>query len=79
MSWKAQEAEQRFSELVRKAQEEGPQLITRQGAEVAVLLSAEAYRRLTGELDFKAFLRAAPEFADSDSDRSSAPARIVDP
>ena len=78
MSWQVQEAKQRFSELVRKAQEEGPQVVTRHGAEVAVLISAEAYRRLTGERDFKAFLRSAPEFGELEIDRSNETARVVD-
>ena len=44
--WQVQEAKQRFSELLRKAETEGPQIVTRHGIEVAVVLSAEEYRRL---------------------------------
>lgn len=45
MSWQVQEAKQRFSELVRKTLEEGPQVVTRHGEEVVVVLAAEDCRR----------------------------------
>jgi len=35
-----------LSELVRKAREEGPQMITVHGADAAVLVSAEQYAKL---------------------------------
>jgi len=71
MSWQVQEAKQKFSELVRRATEDGPQVITRHGEEVAVLLAASDYRALTdvGE-DFKALLRSAPDFELLELDRS---------
>lgn len=47
MSWQLQEAKQRFSELVRRVQEEGPQTITRHGEEVVVVVPAEEFRRMT--------------------------------
>ncbi len=78
MSWQLQEAKQKFSELVRRAQAEGPQVVTRHGAEVVVVVSAEEYRRLAGEQDFKAFLRSAPEFGELEIDRSHEKARVVD-
>lgn len=65
MDWQLQEAKSRFSELVRRTLEEGPQTVTRHGEEVAVLVPAGEYRRLTGETggkpDFKEFLMSAPE------------------
>lgn len=62
MSWQLQEAKQKFSELVRKAQDEGPQTVTRNGEEVVVIIPAEEYRRLTGDKpSFKEFLMSAPE------------------
>ena len=62
MSWQLQEAKQRFSELVRRALEEGPQTVTRRGEEVVVVVPAEEFRRLTGDKpDFKEFLMSAPE------------------
>lgn len=62
MSWQLQEAKQKFSELVRRAQEDGPQTVTRHGEEVVVVVPAEEYRRLSGKKqDFKEFLMSAPE------------------
>ncbi|HEU0088637.1 MAG TPA: type II toxin-antitoxin system Phd/YefM family antitoxin [Pseudonocardiaceae bacterium] len=48
MSWQVQEAKQRFSEVLRAVENDGPQTITRHGEEVAVILDIEEYRRLTG-------------------------------
>ena len=62
MSWQLQEAKQRFSELVRRTLEEGPQVVTRHGEEVVVVVPAEEFRRMGGEkMDFKEFLMSAPE------------------
>ena len=44
--WQLQEAKNRLSELVRKAREEGPQVITVRGKYVAVIVSAEHYDKL---------------------------------
>jgi prevent-host-death family protein len=38
--WQLQEAKQRFSEVVRSAEAEGPQFVTRHGDEVAVVLTS---------------------------------------
>jgi antitoxin Phd len=46
--WPLQDAKARFSELVRKAQDEGPQRVTVHGRESVVVLSVEDYVRLTG-------------------------------
>jgi prevent-host-death family protein len=48
-AWKLQDAKARFSELIRLAGESGPQHVTVNGKEKAVVLSAEDYRRLRGE------------------------------
>jgi prevent-host-death family protein len=48
-TWKLQDAKARFSEVVRLAGETGPQHVTVNGKEKAVVLSAEDYRRLRGE------------------------------
>jgi len=48
MKWQVQEAKQRFSELVQRALDEGPQTVTRHGDEVVVVLSKREYLRLTG-------------------------------
>ncbi len=62
MPWQLQEAKQRFSELVRRTLEEGPQVVTRHGEEVVVVIPAEEYRRREDKKpDFKEFLMNAPE------------------
>lgn len=47
-SWQVQEAKQRFSEVLRAVEKEGPQTITKHGEEVAVVVDIAEYRRLTG-------------------------------
>lgn len=44
--WQLQEAKNRLSELVRKAQREGPQTITLHGKDAAVVVSAEQFAAL---------------------------------
>jgi prevent-host-death family protein len=44
--WQLQEAKNRLSEVVRRAREEGPQVITLRGDEAVVVLDANEYRRL---------------------------------
>lgn len=63
MLWQLQDAKQRFSELVRAAQELGAQVVTRHGEEVVVVIDIAEYHRLKGDgTDFKQYLRAGPEF-----------------
>ncbi|MGA7341018.1 MAG: type II toxin-antitoxin system Phd/YefM family antitoxin [Terracidiphilus sp.] len=45
--WQVQEAKTRLSEVIEEAQKKGPQIITRHGAERAVVLSIADYRALT--------------------------------
>jgi prevent-host-death family protein len=47
--WQLQDAKARFSEVVRRAAERGPQHVTVNGQEKAVVLSAEEYVRLRGQ------------------------------
>ncbi|MBA2390684.1 MAG: type II toxin-antitoxin system Phd/YefM family antitoxin [Geodermatophilaceae bacterium] len=62
MPWQLQEAKQRFSELVRKAESEGPQVVTRNGHEVVVVVAAEEYHRTQKPtMDFKEFLMSGPD------------------
>ena len=44
--WQLQEAKNRLSELVRKARQEGPQVITLHGRDAAVVVSAREYQRI---------------------------------
>jgi prevent-host-death family protein len=47
IKWQLQDAKNRFSELVRKAREEGPQVITLHGRDAVVVVSANEYRKLS--------------------------------
>ena len=44
--WQLQEARNRFSQVVNEALSDGPQVVTRRGEEVAVIISMEEYRWL---------------------------------
>lgn len=44
--WQLQTAKARFSEVFRRAREEGPQLVTRQGKEGVVILPVEEFDQL---------------------------------
>lgn len=45
--WQLQDAKNRFSEVVRKAREDGPQMITVHGTDAVVVVAAEQYRTLS--------------------------------
>ena len=45
-SWPGQDAKARFSELLTACERDGPQLITKRGAEIAVLIPVEEWLRL---------------------------------
>ena len=45
--WQLQDAKNRLSELVRKAREEGPQVITLHGRDAAVVVSAKEFGALS--------------------------------
>jgi prevent-host-death family protein len=77
--WQVQEAKQRFSELIRAVQTDGPQFVTRHGDEVAVVLDIVEYRRLRGgEESFKDFLASAPDLTILEIDRSTTPVRVIE-
>ena len=63
MEWQLQQAKQRFSEVVRRALEDGPQVVTRHGREAVVVVSAAEFKtpRRGAAEDFKQFLRAGPD------------------
>jgi len=44
--WQIQEAKSRFSEVVDEALEHGPQIVSRRGVDVVVVLAYEEYKRL---------------------------------
>ncbi|WP_157266184.1 type II toxin-antitoxin system Phd/YefM family antitoxin [Azohydromonas aeria] len=45
-SWPVQDAKARFSEFLEACITEGPQMVTKRGAEAAVLVPVEEWRRL---------------------------------
>ena len=59
VSWKLEDAKARFSELVRRARDEGPQAVTVRGRRAVVVIDADAFERLAApppETPFVAFL-----------------------
>ncbi len=46
-TWQIQEAKNKFSELIDKTLSEGPQMVTKHGTEVAVVMPIDQFRRLT--------------------------------
>ena len=56
--WLLQDAKARFSELVRRARSEGPQLVTVRGREEVVVVAADEFRRLKGERTGAALVEA---------------------
>ena len=79
-TWQVQEAKARFSELMRGADEAGPQTITVRGRRAAVLLSANDYDRLRSRKpSLTAFMRASPLAGiELTIDRDQTPPRGVD-
>jgi prevent-host-death family protein len=79
MQWQVQDAKQRFSELIRTAHADGPQVVTRHGQEIAVVIDIADYRRLKGEIsEFKDYLRSGPGFDELDLDRTTEHPRSID-
>jgi prevent-host-death family protein len=78
--WQLQDAKNRLSELVRKAREEGPQVITLRGRDAAVVVSANEFGKLSrprGSLvDF--FRKSPLAGVNLDIDRSRDTGRRID-
>lgn len=67
--WQIQDAKQRFSEMIRAVADTGPQVITRHGEEVAVVIDMAEYRRLTTPTkDVAAILLGGPKLDDDTVD-----------
>ncbi len=59
--WQLQEAKNKLSELVARALAEGPQVITRRGVEVAVVIPFDRYQKLMApEQRLGDFLMSSP-------------------
>jgi antitoxin Phd len=68
--WQVQEAKTRLSEVIEEAQNKGPQIITRHGAERAVVLSIGDYRKLTAHRPgLKEYLLGGPKVDDFEVER----------
>ena len=78
MTWQVQEAKQRLSELLRAAETE-PQVISRRGEDVAVVVDIATYRSLAGvQVELTDFLRHGPVFDDLELERSLEITRSID-
>jgi prevent-host-death family protein len=59
--WTIQEAQDKLSEVIEEAIQHGPQVISRQGTEVAVVLSSEEYLALKkGQTSLAQFFLESP-------------------
>lgn len=80
--WIFQDAKARLSEVVRRAQTEGPQHVTVHGREAVVVIAEEHFRRLKGNVKGAALVSAmqASPFRDTElePDRARMPVRNVD-
>ncbi len=67
-SWPVQEAKARFSEFLDTCLQDGPQIVSRRGAEAAVLVPIDQWRKLQAESrpNLKALLLADSARADLD-------------
>lgn len=76
-AWQLQTAKSKFSQLVDEAREFGPQIVTRRGHEVVVVVAIEEWRKLRPQRTFKELLLAAP-IEGLDLSRDKSPMRDVD-
>jgi prevent-host-death family protein len=76
-TWQLQEAKNKFSRVVDNAVNSGPQIITKRGVEVAIVLSyAEYQRMLASRQRLSDFFRASPlASVDLDLTRDASDAR----
>jgi prevent-host-death family protein len=74
-TWQIQEAKNKLSEVVEEALEKGPQILTRRGVEVAVVLSFSEYLTLKKKkASLVEFFQKSP-LAELDLERDRSPAR----
>jgi prevent-host-death family protein len=78
-AWSVADAKARLSELLDQAISDGPQVITRRGREIAVIVSAEEWHRKTSRAGSLAEFLAASPLRDSGLgiERAEASARDV--
>jgi prevent-host-death family protein len=79
--WRLQDAKARFSELVRLAHSEGPQLVTLHGRDAVVVVDADEFQRLkggrTGQLLVDALQASPHRETELAPPRSAMPVRAV--
>ena len=60
-TWQLQEAKNKFSKLVERAQYEGPQFVTKHGKKTVVILSMEEYKKIVKpKSDLVQFIQTSP-------------------
>jgi len=76
-SWQIQEAKNKLSEVVEEAIEKGPQILTRRGVEVAVVLSFPEYLELKKkQIPLSELFRRVPlPLGELDLERDRSPVR----
>ncbi len=77
--WQLQEAKNKFSELVRRATNEGPQTVTKHGKDSVVVISAEEFKKSKQPEDSLVdFFQHSPlASVDLDLERDKSPARDI--
>ena len=59
--WQIQEAKNKFSEVVEEAVKHGPQIITKRGVEISIVVSYAEYRKMMlNERKLSDFFRESP-------------------
>lgn len=77
--WQVQQAKSRLSELLEKAEHEGPQVITRYGEDYSVVINIRTYReKFEPEDSIIEYLLNGPKSDDFDVERSKELGRQVD-
>jgi prevent-host-death family protein len=67
MHWQVQEAKQKFSEVLRAVANSGPQIITRHGEEIAVIMDTTEYHRLAEPRKDLTDILLGPPYLDDDA------------
>ena len=78
-TWPLQDAKNRLSELVDRAKAGVPQIITRRGKQVVVVIGIEDFKKISArEQDLVSFLRSSPLLGvDLQIERDDDPGRAV--
>ena len=76
--WQLQKAKSQLSKLIEEAHKKGPQVITRHGAERAVVLSVEEFRTLTANKpNLRDYLLGGPKFDEFEIPRDPDTGRTI--